>query len=184
MSKYKDIYNKENDRKEDNIYLIKFYSMGDMWNAFEWSAFLSKKLQEGGENGLKPIKSTIGTEKEVFVKVGLPFKSFEKYFPNLYNDASKFTVDGGILTINVYDSLKDFNYTVSNYKGELSAWKDSIEFSENKKKVKGECEMYSINEDAFRKISKMITTYPMERTTPMQWGEFLSNLKQEIHKIL
>ena len=164
---------------------------GKFYHIYDWSAWLVKTIvcteefqQERGDAKML-LAQMYNTKNASYVIIGFPIESLSKYIPQYENVTP--TEDGDILL----EVELPYDYDTTTYEdleADYQAWRDSCPIKENKKPNKYDSRNDSntsfLASSGLFSIVSRILSYPIEKSTPAENIEFISNIKQQIVKML
>ena len=190
--KTKDILTAEKQRKPEDMYKIYFYSVGNWWRAYEWSAYLCNIFPNGLDEKNRLTITHRNDKSGDYVFVGLQSASFDKYLPMAMKDLNV-GINDESFSVDVSAFIKDKNIQVY-FPEELSQWKESIpikvenninsETNDKKKPIIVHNDgNKQIPNPTVMEILQDIMYYPLGNKTPMDNIEFIGNIKNKIIRI-
>lgn len=169
-------------RNENNLYDIYFYQEGLFWTAYEWSAYLAVFFPLNKGERLKPNRKFTKLNRDGFITVGLPFSSFDKYFPEILENEGICQIDENFMVIHAKSLFKNEDFT--NYEEILNEWKRSVEPSdfEKEKFVKSKFIKHDRDGD-YSSIINELRTYDIDNKTINESYRFLCYLIERANRI-
>ena len=158
---------------------------GKFYHIYDWSAWLVKTIacteefqQQRGDRKMLQANRYKGKEKE-YVMLGFPVDSLSKYIPE-YTAIDN--MEDGDLAISI-DFEPDVDYDT--LQASFDEWKEQCQYVERKARslkeaTSGEGQANVIAHSGIFSILSKIFAYPVERTTPAENIEFISQLKQDV----
>lgn len=168
----------------EDLFKINLYLVDGWWRAYEWSAYLLCFYPNGLKDSerLKCTRKRVAKTENGIVFNGLKMSSFPKYIPD-YNINENDSLNGEEkIVINVEGKYE--NITFETYKQIFNEWKDGIEYKDTSMKCGTQDKSHTINGNTIFAIAQQILAYPIEDRTPMQNTNFISELKQNLSKII
>ena len=179
-------------REEENTWnKIVLHHDGKFYHAYEWSAWLIKTVtcsedfqKERGDDKILSANRYL-TKNNEYAMIGFPIESMSKYIPE-YKDVRKME-EGDDMEIEIELNMED-DVTFDQLNKAFEEWKVSLPMKETKKVVRNATEGVSqaaiLSRTGVFQIIAEIMAYPVERSTPADNINFISNMKQEIAKLL
>lgn len=182
--------NEKNRNERDSWNKIFLHKDGKFYHAYEWSAWLIKtyvcteefQQQRGDAKMLSAF--LYQTKNSEYVILGFPVESISKYIPQ-YEGISP--MENGDLELSIEtDFGEEMTYDV--IVGIYEQWRATCEVKESKKQQNGNAQRNN-NAEAFSRsgifhILSKVLSYQVEKSTPAENIEFISNLKYEIAQLL
>jgi hypothetical protein len=164
---------------------------GKFYHIYEWSAWLVKTVactedfqRQRGDTKMLAANRYNGKDYE-YVMIGFPLESLSKYVPEYINLE---TMEGGDLAITV-DIPLNGDETIETMQNAFEQWKRQCPLLE--KKAKGNKDITSGSSQASQlvrsgifNILSEVLSYPVERMTPAENIDFISNIKQKVAALL
>lgn len=190
--KITDALNNESNRSEreswNKIYLHKD---GKFYHAYEWSAWLIKSFvlplaySDDDKNKVDISAFLYSTKKSEYVILGFPVESISKYVP-IYNDITPLEHDDLLITVDLPDYYADTEYEA--IESDFQQWRVTCEPKESKKVQRQATQQEMANRALSRSglfsIISRVLSYPVEKSTPAENINFISELKQEVAALL
>ena len=179
MPQLKEILEKENQRDSlEKCAVIHLFKEGTFYRAYEWSAWLIVRYF----TELKVTHRLFKGEEDI-VFVGFPLTSLERYTP-----ANSLVKPNDDACVNVLLPFPVFppDATVESLQVSFANWKQAQPLTEaSKKKQQEEKTIAERNiHPRLTDVMLRILSYPVEQHSPMECMVFLSDMKQQISKIL
>lgn len=195
MSSIKEILQIEHETRVDDptcIRKIYLFREGNFTRAYDISAWMMVHFvcEKGGVSQPKPTRRTLkdGTD---FVFVGFPNVSITKYIPS---DLKIDEVNEKMSVVNVSALLPEGFDNLDKILTEYDKWKETIPVKEEKSKerknentalsdaetVRGVCR----KNVSLTMIFQQILGYDIAAHSPMEWGEFIKSLKNDLMNIV
>lgn len=173
----KNILNIENNRSDDDVFIIHLFKEGNWWSGYELSAFLCNKYNNTLNDKLKVTKKYYKNEKTELVKIGLMQSSFDKYLPN--NSEYLTIIDDNHITINA-EKFIDIEINKDNYLILLNDLKNSLSTNakhQNIEYINGENKNITLP-----MIISDILLFNTENKTQEELITFINELKNNLTK--
>ena len=180
--------NRKEKEKWNKMYLHKD---GKFYHVYEWSAWLLKNFvlteeyqkERGDDKALQAF--LYKTRKSEYVIVGFPVESLSKYVP-FYTNITPLEHDDLEIEISLPDCYAEAEYEA--IESVYEQWRSMCESKESKK-VQHQISQQEMTNRAlcrsglFAIISKVLA-YPVEKSTPADNINFISEVKQEVAALL
>lgn len=168
----------------EDLFKINLHLIDGWWRAYEWSAYLLYFYPNGlkGCERLKCTRKKVAKTENGIVFNGLKLSSFPKYIPD-YNINENDSLNGEEKIVIKVEGKYE-NITFETYKHIFNEWKNSIEYKDTSMKCSAQDKSHTINGNTIFAIAQQILAYPIEDRTPMQNTNFISELKQNLSKII
>lgn len=168
---------------------IRLHKDGKFYHAYEWSAWLIKAFvctedfqkQRGDDKVLAVARYK--TKDSEYAVLGFPLESLSKYVHD-YKDANQ--TEEGDMIIEI-DLPFDEKVTFDQLNSAFEDWKQSCPELETKKKKNLQITQQNaaiLGRSGIFQILSQVLSYPVERTTPAQNIDFISQLKQQVAALL
>lgn len=158
---------------------------GKFYHMYEWSAWLVKTIacteefqQQRGDPNILQAKKYKGKAEE-YVQIGFPLESLSKYVPEYLMTEN---LEDGDLVLTI-----DFNPDVSyeELQQSFEEWKQTCPYQEQRKRslkdvTNGKSDAPRLARSGMFQILQKILSYPVERTTPAENIDFISQLRQDV----
>lgn len=160
------------------------YREGKFLRAYEWSAWLFVKYVNDFKVTTRQSKSS---DMPVSM-IGFPSSSMDKFTP--LGALVEPQPDGSVILIFSSESIPD-DADIKSMASEYAEWKNQQPVSENKKEKKEiERDSFDVEDYHFShritlsSVMQRILAYPLERKSPMECVEFISDLKRQLASII
>ena len=181
MAQLKEILEKEEGRgtktPANAIYL---YAEGAFYHAYEWSAWLCCRYVKE----FKVIRREAKNDEDDFtVFIGIPYGSTENYFPT---DTWHVEQNGKDVVALMPESLLPADSDIEALNRDYANWKQSVPKPQPRKNGSLRDALKNTDNAPHRMSEIMlgILAFPVEQKTPMECMAFLTEVKQQIAKIL
>lgn len=193
MAQLSEILSIEESRKDNSQWnVIHLFKEGSFYHAYEWSAFLIHTVTytdavREQTSDRKPLSVTRKKNKEgegSIALVGFPLPSLDKFIPNVAQAAFTPITDSQIdITIELPEGMKDLNAEMLLQK--MEEWKEQFPLKEGKKdnKRNNDADIPYARPMRLSDIMGRILAFPLERKTPMEAVNFISDLKRDLSYI-
>jgi len=119
--------------------------------------------------------------EQSFVHIGCPSSSFVKHIPE--GSSHYFDTDGTI-HLEISPSLLSDDMDVTAMQSEFEKWKQEIPLSESSSKKKQEGTVASVQQPTLTSIMQQILAFPIENKSLIESVTFLSDVKQQLAKLV
>ena len=191
MASIAEIFEIEKDRQDSAKWnVIHLFKEGSFYHAYEWSAWLVSEVAYNDEvrqqtQDRKPlsvthkrVKNTDGT----FAFVGFPLNSLDKYIPQSCQMDFKAVSDTQLdIYIELPTDLGELDEETISAK--VEEWKQLFPVKEDKKKQKGDQaqqQQLSQRPMGMAGICSQVLAYPLEKKSPVEVVDFVSDLKRQL----
>ena len=183
-------YEKQRQTTEDYAVIL-LNKDGKFYHAYNISAFILKNYvcteefqrQRGDKQPLQAKRYT--TKGSDYVMLGFPTESLSKYVPE-YKDVQS-TAEGDDLLV-LIDVKKLGDVTADTLQAAYEDWKDTCPVQESRKSKQeiagGVTQRSGMGRSGLFAIVQEIIAYPIERKTPADNVEFISELKRKLTALL
>lgn len=176
---------------ESNWNKLIIHKDGKFYHAYEWSAWLIKTVvcteefqKTRQDNSILSALHFI-TKNNDYVMLGFPIESLSKYIPE-YKDVKALEGDDIEITIAL---PVDEGRTYESMSEAFDAWRAECPVKEQNKgagknALKGVSQAAVLSRSGIFQIAAQVMAYPVEKSTPAENIEFISNLKQQVAQLL
>lgn len=183
--------NERNRTSEESWNKVFLHKDGKFYHIYEWSAWLVKTYicteefqRERGDAKLL-LAQLYNTKNASYVILGFPIESLSKYIPN-YENATQLENGDIILEIELPDAE---NVTYEELQSNYEEFRNTCPIKENKKHgnfgSQGNVNnAVLMSRSGIFNILSQVLSYPVEKSTPTQNIDFISNLKQQVAALL
>ncbi len=181
MSELKELIEKE--RQRDTVQkarVMYFYKEGSFMRAYEWSAWLWCKYVKDFSPTHRKAKQVDGT----IIHIGCPVTSLSKHLPE---GASNVFNEDGSASISLPETLIPDDTDLAAMASEAEQWKQSFPVAEPAKKkpdTEGVSDAFPPQSATITGLMQQILAFPVEKKSPMECAEFLSDLKIQLAKLI
>lgn len=201
MPKISEVFGIERDRKEsEKLNVIHIFKEGPFYHAYEWSAWLlvtfayteAVRMTTPDRKPLTVTHNKIKDSKDTYVFVGFPLRSLEKFIPKdrqvSFTPVSDTQIDIAIEIPAEFGNVNEerMQKMVDEWKAETPA-KDPQESKTEKKGGKsGDAPQQTLplpKGSGLIAIVSQVLSYPLEKRSPIEAFEFLSELKRQIAEV-
>lgn len=180
MAKTIDILEIERARAANGDYAtIHLFVEGTFYRAYEWSAWLCCRYI----NEFKPTKRELKSEAgETIVYIGFPTSSLSRYIPE--NAGSKVNDDNSVDIILALDVFRGQEW--EQLQSDFTNWKNSVPMALSKKSSVRDS-LNTVDGEQPHRMSDIlmkVLAFPVEQKTPMDCMYFITEIKQDITKLL
>lgn len=181
-----EIINQEIRKDNDNLFKLHLYLDGEWWRAYEWSAYLLWSFPNGldEKERLKSTHKKVNKTEDGIIFNGIKLSSFAKYLPCIDIDDKSVLIEDGHMVIDVSKQYSDKDITLESYENIFKEWKSKTPYKETTNKQKSVINSDNVNELSVMAIMQKVLGYPIEDRTPLQNTNFISELKQELSKLI
>lgn len=178
-------------QEKDSWNKVILHKDGRFYHAYEWSAWLIKTVvcteefqRQRNDNTILLAQQFI-TKNNNYVMLGFPVESLSKYIPDYVDVAG---LDGDDLEITI--SLpQDDDVTYEAVRAAFEEWRNGCPVKEHAKNagknvLKGVSQAAVLSRSGMFQIVAQVMAYPVEKSTPAENIEFISNLKQQVAQLL
>lgn len=176
---------------ESNWNKLILHKDGKFYHAYEWSAWLIKtvvcteEFQKARQDNSILSALHFITKNNDYVMLGFPLESLSKYIPK-YEDVKALEGDDIEITIAL---PVDEGRTYESMSEAFGAWRAECPVKEpnkgaGKNVLKGVSQAAVLNRSGIFQIVAQVMAYPVEKSTPSENIEFISNLKQQVAQLL
>lgn len=178
-------------RDESNWNKIVLHKDGRFYHAYEWSAWLIKTIvctvefQKARQDSSFLMAQRFITKNNDYVMLGFPIESLSKYIPD-YDDVKALEGDDIEISISLPPDEGRSSDSMNNAFG---LWREECPVKEQNKgagknALKGVSQAAILSRSGIFQIAAQVMSYPVEKSTPAENIEFISNLKQQIAQLL
>ena len=180
-----EIIEKEKQRNDTELCRKAYlYREGKFLRAYEWSAWLFVKYV----NDFKVTTRQSKAAEQPVSMIGFPLTSMDKFTPT--GAFVEPQTDGSIVLALPLEAIPD-DVDVKLLASEFAQWKMQQPISESKKEKK-DIERESFDDEDFHlshrvtlsSVMQHILAYPLERKSPMECVEFISDLKRQLASLI
>lgn len=183
MAQLKDILELEKKRIADGpMATIYLFPEGSFYRAYEWSAWLCCRYVSQFKTTRRD-RNTELTDDGTVVFVGFPITSLAKYMPE---EAEVITNDDKSVVVNLlFDVFSEADSPESITEG-FRNWKSAVPLIQSKKSSLKEDLKNGIEMPPHRlsEVMLKVLAFPVEQKTPMECMNFITEIKQDIAKLL
>lgn len=183
--------NEKNRSEKESWNKIYLHKDGKFFHVYEWSAWLVKNFlcteEFQKERGDTKMLSAFmyRTKNSEYIILGFPIESYSKYIPS-YENATPLEKDDMLIEIELPFDTSEITY--DELRAMFEEWRATCEIKDSKKQQRAE----AIRESSASALSKsgifhiltQVLSYPVEKSTPADNINFISNLKQQIASLL
>lgn len=179
MAQLQEIIQKEGERTTiQDFRTVHLYPEGSFLRAYEWSAWLWCRYV----SDFKPTHRKVKSLEQSFVHIGCPSSSFVKHVPE--GAIHHFDTDGTIhLEISPMAIPNDVDVVAM--QSAFEQWKQEIPISESSSKRKTDGLVTTVGQQpTLSTIMQQILAYPIENKSLIESVSFLSDVKQQLAKLV
>lgn len=178
-------------QEKDSWNKVILHKDGRFYHAYEWSAWLIKTVvcteefqRQRNDNTILLAQQFI-TKNNNYVMLGFPVESLSKYIPD-YVDVAALEGDDLEITISL---PQDDDVTYEAVRAAFEEWRNGCPVKEHAKNagknvLKGVSQAAVLSRSGMFQIVAQVMAYPVEKSTPAENIEFISNLKQQVAQLL
>lgn len=178
-------------QEKENWNKVILHKDGRFYHIYEWSAWLVKTIvcteafqKERNDNSILLAQRFV-TKNNNYVMLGFPVESLSKYIPD-YEDVRAMEGDDLEVTVALQE---DDTRTFESMNAAFEAWREECPIKEQAKNagknvLKGVSQAAILNRSGIFQIAAQVIAYPVEKSTPAENIEFISELKQQVAKLL
>lgn len=171
------------DRFEDLSQLnkINLFTEGSFVRAYDFSAWLYLNVLHPDDKEFA-LQTTHRRTKDGadYAFIGWPMSSMAKYIPPLL-EAEVIGEKHSVITISDDLALKNEAYPIQQYQ----EWMDSIPLKEGKvKKSDDKSDKGLPREMSITMILQQMLGYDLSKHSPLEWGEFIMKIKEQLSRII
>ena len=160
---------------------INLFTEGSFVRAYDFSAWLYLNVLHPGDKEFA-LQTTHRRTKDGtdYAFIGWPMSSMAKYIPPLLQ-AEVVGEKHSVVTIDEVRALKDDTYPIQQYQ----EWLNTIPLKEGKAKKSDEKSVKGLpREMSITMILQQVLGYDLSKHSPLEWGEFIMKIKEQLSKII
>lgn len=175
----------------DSTHQVILNKDGKWYHIYDYSAWLLKtvvcteEMQQARGDAKMLTVTHCQSKTGDYVIAGFPLESTAKYIPNYISCRE---MEGGDMCIDIQLPDKLANLTPDEMMAKYEEWKQSIPVKENRKNMRqitsGDTKPAALARSGVFGIISEVLSYPVEKKTPAENIEFISQLKQSIVGLL
>ena len=180
----------KNRQERDSWNKVYLHKDGKFYHIYDWSAWLVKtvvcteEFQKERGDAKMLLAQMYNTKNASYIIIGFPIESIGKYIPQ-YDSVSP--IEDGDIMLEV-ELQVDEDTTYEDLESEYEAWKETCPVKDSKKPNKfdsrSDANTTFLASSGLFSIVSRILSYPLEKSTPTDNMDFISNLKQQVAKML